>query len=73
VSTPYSSGNSSTPNCAGKKKATSPLDGDQTLKKHRECPSVDSVAHDSNIDRLDQEQCHDRVGSPVMDEQISNV
>ena len=37
----------STPSCAGKKKATSPLDTEQTLKKQRESTSVSSETNDA--------------------------
>lgn len=55
-----------TPSCTGSKKASSPLDAEQTSKQHRECSSVDS-----NDDP--QNQSHDDVCSPGTVEMISDV
>lgn len=59
-----------TPSCAGKKKASSPLDSDLTLKKQREYTSFDSTNGECEIE---QTECNDSVCSPGSEEMISDA
>ena len=55
-----------TPQCAGKKKASSPLDSDQTTKKQKEYDSPDASAAAQN-------SSHDSVCPPGTGELVSNI